>query len=155
MRKQIVALLLLALVSTVSLASAIEIQKDVRYEPGFVEWTMAQEEHLFVEGLNAGEAILQRARPDAAVGSFTTDVTNGPVTVFNIDSDPIQNPINSNITMQVYFSVTIGPGTATSCTRQQPFTDSSTTLYYTVSTGGNIVYESSVNHVVDKTTQNS
>ena len=38
MRKQIVALLLLALVSTVSLASAIEIQKDVKYEPGFVEW---------------------------------------------------------------------------------------------------------------------
>ena len=157
MRKQIVALLLLALVSTVSLASAIEVQKDVRYEPGFVEWTMAQEEHLFVEGLNAGDAILQRARPDAAVGSFTSDFgspTSGPVTIFNIDSEPLQNPINSNITMQVYFSVTIGPGTATSCTRQT-WTDSSTTLYYTVSTGGNIVYESSVNHVVDKTTQNS
>ena len=75
MRKQIVALLLLALVSTVSLASAIEIQKDVKYEPGFVEWELAQEEHLFVEGLNVGEAVLQRARPDAAVGSFTTDVT--------------------------------------------------------------------------------
>ena len=154
MRKQIVALLLLALVSTVSLASAIEIQKDVRYEPGFVEWTMDQEEHLFVEGLNAGEAILQRARPDAAVGSFTTDVTNGPVTIFNIDSEPIQNPINSNITMQVYFSVTIETSTATACTRQT-WTDSSTTLYYTVSTGGNVVYESTVNHIVDSTTQNS
>ena len=67
MRKQIVALLLLALVSTVSLASAIEIQKDAKYEPGFVEWELAQEEHLFVEGLNVGEAVLQRARPDAAV----------------------------------------------------------------------------------------
>ena len=86
MRKQIVALLLLALVSTVSLASAIEVQKDVRYEAGFVEWTLDQEEHLFVEGLNAGEAILQRARPDAAVGSFSTGVTNGPVTIFNIDN---------------------------------------------------------------------
>ena len=154
MRKQIVALLLLALVSTVSLASAIEVQKDVRYEPGFVEWTMDQEEHLFVEGLNAGEAILQRARPDAAVGSFTTDVTNGPVTIYNIDSDPIQHPINSNITMQVYFSVTIETSTATACTRQT-WTDSSTTLYYTVSTGGNVVYESTVNHIVDSTTQNS
>ena len=154
MRKQIVALLLLALVSTVSLASAIEIQKDARYEPGFVEWELAQEEHLFVEGLNVGEAVLQRARPDAAVGSFTTGVTNGPVTVFSLDSEPIQSPLSSNITMQVYFSVTIDTSIATACT-SQTFTDSSTTLYYTVSTGGNVIYESTVNAVVKAITANS
>ncbi|MGY8735492.1 MAG: peroxiredoxin family protein [Candidatus Poseidoniales archaeon] len=157
MRKQIVALLLLALVSTVSLASAIEIQKDVKYEPGFVEWELAQEEHLFVEGLNVGEAVLQRARPDAAVGSFTTDITtNGPVTVFNLDSEPIQSPLNSNITMQVYFSVTIDASSANTCkSNLNPLGDSSTTLFYVVSVGGNVIYESTVNAVVDVTTDNA
>ena len=157
MRKQIVALLLLALVSTVSLASAIEIQKDVKYEPGFVEWELAQEEHLFVEGLNVGEAVLQRARPDAAVGSFTTDITtNGPVTVFNLDSEPIQTPLNSNITMQVYFSVTIDASSANTCkSNLNPLGDSSTTLFYVVSVGGNVIYESTVNAVVDVTTDNA
>lgn len=153
MRKQIVALVLLALVSTISLASAIEIQKDVRYEAGFVEWQLSQEEHLFVEGLNVNEAVLQRGRPDAAVGSFTTDVTNGPITVFNLDSPPIQNGFDSNVTMQVYFSVTIEASSANTC-KNQPFWDSSTTLYYTVSIAGNVIYESSVNAIVDVTTQN-
>ena len=58
MRQRNLALLLLTLLVGVMATSIVEAVEDPVYEPGFVEWDIKPHERLFVEGLNAEEAVL-------------------------------------------------------------------------------------------------
>ena len=86
------------------------------YEPGFVEWTINPNERLFVEGDGVEDAVLQRGQTDSAVGGFTVGVTNGPVPVFTLQSPPVEQPVEAQVFMSVYFSVILeGGGGPQSC----------------------------------------
>ena len=124
------------------------------YEPGFVEWTINPNERLYVEGLDVEEAVLQRGQTDSAVGGFTVGLTNGPVPVFTLQSPPVEQPVEADVFMSVYFSAILqGGGGPQTCTRQT-LVDSSTTLSYSVSVGGSEVYSTSVTQVIDTTAEN-
>ena len=124
------------------------------YEPGFVEWTINPNERLYVEGLDVEEAVLQRGQTDSAVGGFTVWLTNGPVPVFTLQSPPVEQPVEADVFMSVYFSAILqGGGGPQTCTRQT-LVDSSTTLSYSVSVGGSEVYSTSVTQVIDTTAEN-
>jgi len=103
MRQRSLALVLLALLLGVMATSAVNAAEDPEYEPGFVEWDVKPVERLFVEGLDAEEAVLQRQRTDNAVGSQPVAYGNGVVPVFTVSSEPLQNPINATVNMTVFF----------------------------------------------------
>ena len=124
------------------------------YEPGFVEWTINPNERLYVEGLDVEEAVLQRGQTDSAVGGFTVGLTNGPVPVFTLQSPPVEQPVEADVLMSVYFSAILqGGGGPQTCTRQT-LVDPSTTLSYSVSVGGSEIYSTSVTQVIDTTAEN-
>lgn len=124
------------------------------YEPGFVEWTINPNERLYVEGLDVEEAVLQRGQTDSAVGGFTVGLTNGPVPVFTLQSPPVEQPVEADVLMSVYFSAILqGGGGPQTCTRQT-LGDPSTTLSYSVSVGGSEIYSTSVTQVIDTTAEN-
>ena len=111
-------------------------------------------ERLFVEGSDVEEAVLQRGQTDSAVGGFTVGLTNGPVPVFTLESPPVEQAIDAEVLMSVYFSAIIeGGGGPQSCTRQT-ILDSSTTLYYSVSVDGNEIYSSEITQTLDTTAEN-
>jgi hypothetical protein len=144
----------LFLMLTLSLSSTVTANNDENFEPGFVEWTIIPNERLFVEGADIEEAILQRGQTDSAVGGLTVGVTNDAVPVFTLQSPPVEQAIETNVMMGVYFSVILdGGGGPQTCTRQT-FVESSTTLYYSVNVGGSEVYSASVTQVVDTVTEN-
>lgn len=154
MGRQAWAISTLALLFLVSLSGMVTANTSPTYEPGFVEWTINPNERLFVEGDGVEDAVLQRGQTDSAVGGFTVGVTNGPVPVFTLQSPPVEQPVEAQVFMSVYFSVILeGGGGPQSCTRQT-WMDSSTTLFYSVSVGGSEIYSTSVNQVVDTSAQN-
>ena len=155
MRQRSLALVLLTLLLGVTATGAVHAAEDPEYEPGFVEWDVKPVERLFVEGLDAEEAVLQRQRTDNAVGSQPVAYGNGVVPVFTVSSEPLQNPINATVNMTVFMSAYIdGVGGPQYCERQT-FTDSSFTMVYSVDAGGVPVYDSIVTQVVNTDTSNS
>ena len=144
----------LFLMLTLSVSSTVTANTQENFEPGFVEWTIIPHERLFVEGADVEEAVLQRGQTDSAVGGLTIGVTNDAVPVFTLQSPPVEQAIETNVMMGVYFSVILdGGGGPQTCTRQT-LIESSTTLYYSVSVGGSEVYSTSVSQVVDTVTEN-
>ncbi len=119
MRQRSLALVLLTLLLGVTATGAVHAAEDPEYEPGFVEWDVKPVERLFVEGLDAEEAVLQRQRTDNAVGSQPVAYGNGVVPVFTVSSEPLQNPINATVNMTVFMSAYIdGVGGPQFCERQ-------------------------------------
>ncbi len=149
--KAVGALCLLLMMTWSGLASA---NNDFTYEPGFVEWDIIPHERLFVEGANVDEAVLQRGQTDSAVGGFTTGVTNGAVPVFTLESPPVEQPVEAQVFMSVYFSAIIQGGSGPQTCTRQTLVDSSTTLFFSVSAGGSEIYSSSVNKVLDSAAEN-
>ena len=93
--------------------------------------------------------MLQRGQTDSAIGGFNVGVTNGPVPIFTLQSPPVEQPIEAQVFMSVYFSAIIeGGGGPQSCTRQT-FTDSSTSLYYSVIVNGSELYSAEVTQTLD------
>ena len=127
----------------------VQANQDATYEPGFVEWSIIPHERLYVEGLDVEETVLQREQTDSAVGGFTVGPTNGPVPVFTLQSPPVEQPVDAQVFMGVYFSAIIeGGGGPQTCTRQT-WADSSTTLYYSVSDGNGSIYTAEVTQTLD------
>ena len=144
----------LFLMLTLSVSSTVTANNQENFEPGFVEWTIIPHERLFVEGADVEEAVLQRGQTDSAVGGLTIGVTNDAVPVFTLQSPPVEQAIETNVMMGVYFSAILdGGGGPQTCTRQT-FAESSTTLYYSVSVGGSEIYSTSVNQILDTVTEN-
>ncbi len=145
----------LCLLLLVGISTAVTANTSPTYEPGFVEWNIAPHERLFVEGADVEEAVLQRGQTDSAVGGFTTGVTpNGPVPVFTLQSPPVEQPVEADVLMSVFFSAILEGGAGPQTCTRQTLVDSSTTLSYTVSVGGSEIYTSSVNQVLDTTAEN-
>ena len=155
MRQRKLVLVMLALLLGVMASGAVKAANDPVYKPGFVEWDIAPLERLFVEGLDAEEAVLQRQRTDNAVGSQAVNTFSGLSQIFSVSSPPLQNPVNATVNMTVFMSAYIdGVGGPQYCERQT-FTDSSFTMVYSVDAGGVPVYDSTVNQVVNTDTSNS
>jgi len=156
MGRQGLGLLIVALMASLSITAVVTANTDTSYEPGFVEWTVVPQERLFVEGLDIEEAVLQRGQTDSAVGGFTVGATANPVPVFTLQSLPVQQAIETNVQMSVYFSAILeGVGGPQACTRQNIVPgDETTTLSYVVSIGGTEIYSSSVSQVIDTVTEN-
>ena len=149
MGRQAWAIGTLCLLLCVGLSGMASANSDLNYEPGFKEWNIIPHERLFVEGSDVEEAVLQREQTDSAVGGFTVGPTNGPVPVFTLQSPPVEQPVEAQVFMSVYFSAIIeGGGGPQTCTRQT-FTDSSTTLIYSVSDGSGEIYSTEVTQTLD------
>ena len=143
----------LCIILLMGASDLVTANTDPTYEPGFVEWTIMPHERLYVEGADVEEAVLQRGQTDSAVGGFTVGLTNGPVPVFTLQSPPVEQPVEAQVFMSVYFSAILqGGGGPQTCTRQP--VDSSTTLFYTVSAGGSELYSTSVTQTIDTTAEN-
>ena len=156
MRQRSLAFVLLALLIGVTATGAVNALEDPVYEPGFVEWDISPVERLFVEGLDAEEAVLQRQRTDNAVGSQPVTFGVGVVPIFTVASEPLQNPVNATVNMTVFLSAYIdGIGGPQFCERQIWNPDKSFTLIYSVDAGGVPVYDSVVTQVVDTSTSNA
>ena len=149
MGRQAWAIGTLVLLLCVGASGMVSANTDSTYEPGFIEWEINPLERLFVEGSDVEEAVLQRGQTDSAVGGFTVGLTNGPVPVFTLQSPPVEQPVEAQVFMSVYFSAIIeGGGGPQSCTRQT-WTDSSTTLIYSVSDGTGEIYSTEVTQTLD------
>ena len=149
MGRQAWAIGTLCLLLCVGLSGLASANTDLNYEPGFKEWNIIPHERLFVEGSDVEEAVLQREQTDSAVGGFTVGPTNGPVPVFTLQSPPVEQPVEAQVFMSVYFSAIIeGGGGPQTCTRQT-FTDSSTTLIYSVSDGSGEIYSTESTQTLD------
>ena len=147
----IIALILMLLFSGAEVASAAN---DFTYKPGYVEWAINPHERLFVEGATVDDAVLQRGHTDSAVGGFTVGVTNGQVDVFTLESPPVEQAVDAQVFMSVYFSAIIQGGAGPQTCTRQTLVDSSTTLFYSVSVRGSEIYSSSVNHVLNSAAEN-
>ena len=150
-----ISIILLVLLIGVIASSTVTAQDD-SYGPGYIDWEVNPVEQLFVEGMTESSAILQRERPDQTEGGISLDpLFNGDI--FTIQSEPVQTAFSQTIKMSVFFSVylddNVGPET---CFRQQTtslqLSDASTTLTYTVSLGGEQIYQESVTNIVDEIT---
>ncbi|MEL0182844.1 MAG: hypothetical protein VW872_07195, partial [Candidatus Poseidoniales archaeon] len=149
MGRQAWAIGTLCLLLCVGLSGMVSANTDSTYEPGFVEWNITPLERLFVEGSDVEDAVLQRGQTDSAVGGFTVGPTNGPVPVFTLQSPPVEQPVEAQVFMSVYFSAIIeGGGGPQSCTRQ-PLGDPSTTLIYSVSDDTGEIYSTEVTQTLD------
>ena len=150
-----ISILLLILLIGVIVSSTVNAQ-DNTYAPGYIDWEVNPVEQLFVEGMTETSAILQRERPDQAEGGISLEpLFNGDI--FTIQSEPVNTGFSQTVKMSVFFSVylddNVGPET---CFRQQTTSlqqsDATTTLTYTVSLGGEQIYQESVTNIVDEVT---
>ena len=154
MGRQAWAIGTLCLLLCIGVSDMVSANQDLTYEPGFVEWDITPLERLYVEGLDVEEAVLQRGQTDSAIGGFTVGVTGGEVPVFTLQSPPVEQPVEAQVFMGVYFSAIIeGGGGPQSCTRQT-WTDSSTTLTYSVSVSGTQLYSTEVTQTLDSSAEN-
>ena len=154
MGRQAWAIGTLCLLLCIGVSDMVSANQEQTYEPGFVEWDITPFERLYVEGLDVEEAVLQRGQTDSAIGGFTVGVTGGAVPVFTLQSPPVEQPVEAQVFLGVYFSAIIeGGGGPQSCTRQT-WTDSSTTLSYSVSVGGSEVYSTDVTQTLDTSAEN-
>ena len=144
----------LGLLLLMGLSGAVTANSSPTYEPGFVEWNILPHERLYVEGADVEEAVLQRGQTDSAVGGFTVGLTNGPVPVFTLQSPPVEQPIDTNVLMSVYFSAILQGGAGPQTCTRQTWTDSTTTLFYSVSVGGSEIYSTSVTQEIDTSAEN-
>lgn len=144
----------LGLLLLMGLSGAVTANSSPTYEPGFVEWNILPHERLYVEGADVEEAVLQRGQTDSAVGGFTVGLTNGPVPVFTLQSPPVEQPIETNVLMSVYFSAILQGGAGPQTCTRQAWTDSTTTLFYSVSVGGSEIYSASVTQEIDTSAEN-
>ena len=150
-----ISIILLVLLIGVIASSTVTAQ-DNSYRPGYIDWEVNPVEQLFVEGMTESSAILQRQRPDQTEGGISLDPLFN-ADIFTIQSEPVQTAFSQTIKMSVFFSVylddNVGPET---CSRQQTtslqLSDASTTLTYTVSLGGEQIYQESVTNIVDEIT---
>ena len=152
--RRISIILLILLIGVI--ASSTATAQDDSYQPGYIDWEVNPVEQLFVEGMTESTAVLQRERPDQTEGGISLDpLFNGDI--FTIQSEPVQTAFSQTIKMSVFFSVylddNVGPET---CFRQQTtslqLSDATTTLTYTVSLGGEQIYQESVTNIVDEIT---
>ena len=152
--RRISIILLILLIGVI--ASSTVTAEDDSYQPGYIDWEVNPVEQLFVEGMTESSAVLQRERPDQSEGGISLDpLFNGEI--FTIQSEPVQTAFSQTIKMSVFFSVylddNVGPET---CFRQQTtslqLSDATTTLTYTVSLGGEQIYQESVTNIVDEIT---
>ncbi len=97
-------LLLLFLLPFVAAGSS-QAAEPTAYEAGHAEWTVDDTLRLFVEGLDAEEAVLQRNGTDGTVGGFTLLGGSGEVQVFSLTSAPLLQPINGTVNLSAFFSV--------------------------------------------------
>ena len=156
MRQRKLVLVMLTLLVGVMASGAVKAANDPVYEPGFVEWDIEPLERLFVEGLDAEEAVLQRQRTDNAVGSQAVNSFGGLIQVFSISSPPLENPVNATVNMTVFMSAYLDSvGGPQYCERTAFGTDNSFTMVYSVDAGGVPVYDSVVSQVVNTGTSNS
>ncbi|MBA87603.1 MAG: hypothetical protein CMB29_06045 [Euryarchaeota archaeon] len=155
MANRAISIILLILLAGVIAASTVSAQDD-SYKPGYIDWEVNPVEQLFVEGMTETSAVLQRERPDQTEGGISLDpLFNGEI--FTIQSQPVQTGFSQTVKMTVFFSVylddNVGPET---CFRQQTtslqLSDATTTLTYTVSLGGEQIYQESVTEIVDEIT---
>ena len=154
MGRQAWAIGTLCLLLCIGVSDMVSANQDLTYEPGFVEWDITPLERLYVEGLDVEEAVLQRGQTDSAIGGFTVGVTGGEVPVFTLQSPPVEQAVEAQVFMGVYFSAIIeGGGGPQSCTRQT-WTDSSTTLSYSVSVSGTQLYSTEVTQTLDSSAEN-
>ena len=154
MGRQAWAIGTLCLLLCIGVSDMVSANQDLTYKPGFVEWDITPLERLYVEGLDVEEAVLQRGQTDSAIGGFTVGVTGGEVPVFTLQSPPVEQPVEAQVFMGVYFSAIIeGGGGPQSCTRQT-WTDSSTTLTYSVSVSGTQLYSTEVTQTLDSSAEN-
>ena len=134
--------------------------ENVRYDPGYVEWTMDVEQRLYVEGEDAETSKLQRERPDALLAYADIAPTSTMTPIFSLSSEPIVHSMKGTINMSTYFSAYLIPQSgfapSTICqTSIPPGDDKSTTLYMTVSifemetNSETQVYEAIVPHTLD------
>ena len=155
MAQRLLSIFLLLLLGGIIASSSVTAQDD-SYQPGYIDWQVNPVEQLFVEGMTEGSVVLQRDRPDQTEGGISLDpLFNGDI--FTVQSEPVQTGFSQTISMSVFFSVylddNVGPET---CFRQQTTSlgtsDASTTLTYTVSIGGQQIYQESVTNIVDEIT---
>lgn len=99
----VLGLVLLFLPTVVALPALAE--ERTALEDGHAEWEVDETLRLFVEGLDAEEAVLQRNGTDGTVGGFTLTGGSGEVQVFSLTSAPLQQPINGTVNMSAFFSV--------------------------------------------------
>ena len=120
MRQRSLAFVLLALLLGVAATGAVNAAEDPEYEPGFIEWDVNPVERLFVEGLDAEEAVLQRQRTDNAVGSQADSILEGVSSLYSLfPVNRLQNPVNATVNMTVFMSAYIdGVGGPQFCERQ-------------------------------------
>ncbi|MAJ02286.1 MAG: hypothetical protein CMA10_07780 [Euryarchaeota archaeon] len=156
MGRRLWVLVAVALMFSLSMVNSVVANDDEVFQPGFVEWEINSHERLYVEGANPDEAVLQRGQTDSAVGGFSTGVTTDPIPVFTVQSPPVEEAIQADVMMGVYFSVILdGGGGPQACTRQLPLPgDESTTLFYSVSANGSEIYSDEISQVVDKVAEN-
>ena len=155
MAQRLLSIFLLLLLGGIIASSSVTAQDD-SYQPGYIDWQVNPIEQLFVEGMTESSVVLQRDRPDQTEGGISLDpLFNGDI--FTVQSEPVQTGFSQTISMSVFFSVylddNVGPET---CFRQQTTSlgtsDASTTLTYTVSIGGQQIYQESVTNIVDEIT---
>ena len=155
MANRLISIVLLILLAGVITSATVTAQDD-SYQPGYIDWQINPVEQLFVEGMTETSATLQRERPDQTEGGISLDpLFNGDI--FTIQSPPVQTAFSQTVKMSVFFSVylddNVGPET---CFRQQTtslqLSDATTTLTYTVSLGGQQIYQESVTEIVDEIT---
>ena len=136
--------------------------ENVSYEEGYIDWEMDIEQRLYVEGENAENSVLQRARPDATLGFTDVNPGGGPTQIFELTSPPLVNSMKGTINMSTYFSAYIVPIAAaiqpTTCTSSlltsPPGDDDSTILTMLVSISGSQVYETTITEEIDKVASN-
>ena len=155
MANRLISIVLLILLAGVITSATVTAQDD-SYQPGYIDWQINPVEQLFVEGMTETSATLQRERPDQTEGGISLDpLFNGDI--FTIQSPPVHTAFSQTVKMSVFFSVylddNVGPET---CFRQQTtslqLSDATTTLTYTVSLGGQQIYQESVTEIVDEIT---
>ena len=150
-----ISILLLILLIGVIVSSTVNAQ-DNTYAPGYIDWEVNPVEQLFVEGMTETSAILQRERPDQAEGGISLEpLFNGDI--FTIQSEPVNTGFSQTVKMSVFFSVYLDDNVGhETCFRQQTTSlqqsDATTTLTYTVSLGGEQIYQESVTNIVDEVT---
>ena len=148
-----ISILLLILLIGVIVSSTVNAQ-DNTYAPGYIDWEVNPVEQLFVEGMTETSAILQRERPDQAEGGISLEpLFNGDI--FTIQSEPVNTGFSQTVKMSVFFSVYLDDNVGhETCFRQQTTSlqqsDATTTLTYTVSLGGEQIYQESVTNIVDE-----
>jgi hypothetical protein len=144
MERKAVWLLLLMLLPLLATVPAQAAER-TSYEAGHAEWTVDDTLRLFVEGLDAEEAVLQRNGTDGTVGGFTLAGGSGEVQVFSLTSAPLVQPINGTVNLSAFFSVHLVNAPTRACS----FGVARPTVLRMEAQAGSASYSSTVEQVVE------